>query len=453
MKNIFFFIVISFMMIGNVSTYAADEKTVNNSLSAFITFLQKKREEVKARTRRDANGERFPFDKIELDEIEKLIELTNSVNTDSKGVDQNDRLSPEITDYITTNLFPVDEYISGELSEILEDPLFPFRMSFPIELIQILSSIAADRALSQTQVDYLKQNSIPFDYEKMYYSHHTSHGRYMKTKKDTPGYIEERRRTSIRALGAIGKHQNLPFDTLLILAEGMTNPLENGYVNGYSFEALKAIGPGHSLFLPPEINEKFERLFTIDINYWTDSDEISDGVSKVDFMQRQWLIQSRTADLFTVVAKSKKIPSKLLTRMTNILFYQLDEAKLKGIQDLDFAVGMSFVRDDMPLFVRESIQNHLNEQRNEALASSQKRLINRKILVVESFGEIGRYQVLPDEVIQAMERLSSSEKEHPDVKKTLQEALVSVSEAKKFLTEKPTGSVCESSMRNSEEGD
>ena len=450
-RNGFSLILYSLIMVGNISAYAADKETVEpagNSLAAFEVFLQKKKDEIKAEVRRDnQNGNKFSPKEVVLNEMEKLIEFVSKVQTEETRAVQNNRLNPKITDYMTAKLFVLNETIRATFIKIFTGPL-PVSISFPSELIQILSAIAADQPLSKEQVNYLRENSIPFDY---YIAGDAYHGKYRKIRIGTSGgYGESFRRTSIYALGAIGKHQKLPFETLLILAEGMTDPLENSYVTEAVYKTLKTIYSDYSSFFSPDVNEKFEGLFTADINYWMDSDEIIDDVSKVEFMQRQWFIQSHTADLFTVIAKNKKIPSKLLTRMTNILFYQLDEAKLKEIRDLDFAVGMSYVTDNMSFFARETFQDHLNEQRDEALKNSQKRLVNLKIRMAESFGEIGRYQVLPDEVIQAMERLSSSEKEHPDVRKALQEALTSISEAKKSLTEKTAGSVCESSIRNSE---
>ena len=461
MKNIFFFAVAGLMMIGSITVYAVDEKTgekttelTSNPLAAFEVFLQKKRDEIKAKAQRNnPDEEMFSYEEVVLNEMEKLIELVDRMKTNRTGTVPNDRLSPEITDYMIAQFFVLDETIRTTFIEIFKGPL-PVSISFPPEWIQILSAIAEDKALFEEQVNYLRENSIPFDYEGLYVGGDTLyHGIYRKIRIGTPGYGESFRRTSIRALGVIGKHQELPFETLLILAEGMTDPLENGYVTEASYEALKVIGPDYSSFFSPKINEKFEGLFTADINYWMDSDEIVNTVSKVSFMQGQWKLQADAADLFATIAKNKKIPPLLLSRMVNILFYQLDESKLKKIRDSDFQFAMSFVNSTSPSFlVRKRMKNHLDRKRNEALESSRERLNKLKVSVAGSFGEIGKYQALLDDVIQAMERLNSSEMESPNLRQTLQAALTSISGAKESLQENSTGSVCESSMKDSEEG-
>ena len=296
-------------------------------------------------------------------------------------------------------------------------------------------------------------NFISFEYESLYVGGDAiDHGIHRKSRVGTSGYGESLRRTSIRALKAIGRHQELPFETLLILVKGMTDPLENGYVTEASYEALKTIGSDYSLFSSSEVTERFESLFIADINYWMDSDEITDTAYKVRYVQAQWRLQANAADLFASVAKNKKIPSKLLNQMNNILFYQLDETKLKKIADLDYERSMSFImNDNFSSLVRQRVLDYWNRKRNEALESSRERLNELRVSVASSFGEIGKYQALSDEMIEKMEILSSSETEHPDVRRALQEALTSISEEKESLKENPIGSICESSMRNPEE--
>ena len=175
MKNIFFFAVVGLMMVGSIAVYAADEKTgekttelTSNPLAAFEVFLQKKRDEIKAKAQKN-NPDRkiFSHEAVVLNEMEKLIELVDRMKTNRTGTVPNDRLSPEITDYMIAQFFVLDETIRTTFIEIFKGPL-PVSISFPPEWIQILSAIAEDKALSEEQVNYLRENSIPFDYEGLY---------------------------------------------------------------------------------------------------------------------------------------------------------------------------------------------------------------------------------------------------------------------------------------------
>lgn len=230
-KNCFLLIFSSLMMIGAVSSYAADKKTAeltDRPLEAFKVFVQQKKDEIGAKAHRNSDGRIVSSSEKEIGILQDLIKRikTEEVN---QGVSQGHWLSPQITDYITAQFFSA-EYKVNALSKVLTDPLLPsVRMSFPLEAISILSAIVADRALSQEQLAYLERNSIPFD-KKRYFIDKWNHGIYRKSRFGKPGYGEGLRRPSIKALETIGKHQELPFRTLLVLVEGMTDPLENNYV-------------------------------------------------------------------------------------------------------------------------------------------------------------------------------------------------------------------------------
>ena len=159
-KNSFVLVLIGLIMIGNVLAYAADKEAVrseSSSLAAFEIFLQKKRDEIAVKAQRDnPDGKMFLHEEVALNEIKKLIGFVNRVKLKETGVLQNERLNPKITDYMTAKLFVVDETIRTTFIEIFNELLF-FRISFPTELIEILSAIAADQALSKEQLELFER--------------------------------------------------------------------------------------------------------------------------------------------------------------------------------------------------------------------------------------------------------------------------------------------------------
>lgn len=202
------------------------------------------------------------------------------------------------------------------------------------------------------------------------------------------------------------------------------------YVRDLSYQALQAIGSDHSLLFSPETNERFEGLFSIDINYWDSDSEITDDVKKVYFMHKQWVSQRAAANLFALASENRPVPDVLLNRMANILSYQLDESRLKKIRDRDFSYAMSFV-DNMSLHSNQIFQNQLEQERDEALEEGKRLLTYLQAQVAESLGQIGENQDLPDSVIRTMENLNSSETTHPDLRQALQTALASRTSKKK----------------------
>lgn len=136
------------------------------------------------------------------------------------------------------------------------------------------------------------------------------------------------------------------------------------------------------------IRKFVENGFTFNIN------RIAEGVA---------VNVSATTQLLADIAKDKEIPNILLTRMADILSYHLDEAKFEKRWNLDFSSTW--------------------RTPEEALENGRKELTQLKASTAAFLRKIEKYQTLPDDVIQAIEKLDSSETENPGIKKALQEAL------------------------------
>lgn len=223
------------MIFGNVLAYAADKETVglttDNPLDAFERFLEGESVTkilIKHRDRMSADGRdalRTVGKKLKSliaseqrkikwrrrkEKVIGLIKGAEKADVNQTGASQD--LSPKIINYITAVLFDETEPIRMIFIEILEDPSFPVRMTFPEEVIQILSSIAADKAVLETELDYLEESEIPFRSE---YFHYEQIGSTRRERRKS-GYSPDLRIAAIEALGAITKHQELPLETLLI---------------------------------------------------------------------------------------------------------------------------------------------------------------------------------------------------------------------------------------------
>ena len=429
-KNSVFLVIAGLMIFGNVLAYAADKETVglttDNPLDTFERFLEgesvtkiliKHRDRMSADERDALRAVGKKLKSLIASEqrkikwrrrIEKVIRLIKGAEkADVNQTSASQKLSSEIINYITAVLFDEIEPIRMVFIEMLEDPSFPIRVTFPEEVIQILSSIAADKALSETELDYLEESEIPFRSEYFHYEQIGGTGRV----RHKLGYSSDLRIAAIETLGAITKHQELPLETLLILMENMTNPLENEYVMDSSFSALRKIGHRHPLFFSSEMIRKFvENGFTFNIN------RIAEGVS---------VNVSATTQLLADIAKDKEIPNILLTRMADILSYYLDEAKFEKRWNLDLASTW--------------------RTPEEALENGRKELIQLKASTATFLRKIGKYQILSNDVIQAIEKLGSSETENPGIRQALQESLTSI------LKTKNPADACESSMRSSQD--
>ena len=201
--------------------------------------------------------------------------------------------------------------------------------------------------------------------------------------------------------------------------------------------------------------KKLETLFISDINHLLDSGE---AIDKLGLMEIQLNFLKWGVYFLPKILKDRKIPYTLLDRMANALSYQLDEPKFKEMWDLSHPIRSDW--DDLrtrfpevPVPSQDRMSRLYGEVKEAGVKHSWKVIDDLKIHVVELFDEIGKRQALSDTVIQTMERLSFSETEYPYGKENLRMALESFSKGREFLTEKPTGSVCENSMRNPQEGD
>ena len=379
------------LMMGNISAGSTDKTADTASGTAFSQFVIQK-----LTAERNSYQEAPPGTFTQKSGTTSIGIYPDQVQAIDNLLYEMRRDPSRVTALVEEKLLDKREILRHLFIDILKEA-GPGQFKISPETLQILTAMVEDKPLTERQWNYLKKRS---NIQEPPYEGQQKNVFSIQAKKEPSGYDESFRRTAVRALGVIGRHQTLPSETLLVLTKKTADKLENFYVLRYLPEALSM----QSRFLfSDEVVKDFENLFDTDITFWIHSSDIIPHANRVLLMQSHWRRMGETAKALEQIANRQGIPDSVLRSMAEVLSFSPDQTILETMGERELEKDLAMIDEDRSSDDKNSAMRYLHTKRERMLENGAKIISNLREQVAGALKKISRQQALPRDVAQKLQ--------------------------------------------------